>query len=326
MAQEDLINSDVYKNYDLVLLQEPFIDSYGNTKATKDWWVTYPSHHLTTDHPVCSVILVNANLDTNSWVQHSIPWSNDLTAIQFKGNTGTIDIYNIYNNCHHNETMEALDLHLQHWPASSVDSQNRYMLWCSDFNRHHLLWDEERNHHLFMAAARRAAVRLLKKVLAYRMLMILPKGTPTLEAKSTKSLTCPDNVFCSVNAEELVVICDMDPHLRGLGVDHMPILTTLELPLPRVPAPESRNFRMVDWVTFCEALVAQLINIPSPAPLTSEAGFQAAVSGLTEALQATIQDAVLLSKPCPHSKCWWSSKLSELKRKKNKLSSLSYWY
>ena len=73
-------------------------------------------------------------------------------------------------------------------------------------------------------------------------------------------------------------------------------------------------------------LAAWLIDIPSPAPLISEAGFQAAVSRLMEALQATIQDAVPLSKPCLHSKCWWSSKLSELKRKKNKLSSLSYQY
>ena len=68
----------------------------------------------------------------------------------------------------------------------------------------------------------------------------------------------------------------------------VPILTTLELPLPCVPAPELRNFKMVDWAAFHEALVAQLIDIPSPAPLTSEAGFQAAVSRLTEALQATI--------------------------------------
>ena len=174
VAQEDLINSDVYKNYNLMLLQEPFIDSYGNTKATKDWWVTYPSHHLTTDHPVCSVI---TNLDTNSWVQHSIPGSKDLTAIQFKGNTGTINVYNIYS-CHNDNTMEALDLHMWHQPASSVNAPSRYMLWCGDFNWHHPLWDEEHNHHLFMAAALWAADGLLEKVLAYRMLMILPKVPP----------------------------------------------------------------------------------------------------------------------------------------------------
>ena len=88
------------------------IDSYGNTKATKDWQVTYPSHHLTTDSPVHSVILVNAALDTNSWAQHSIPGSNDLTAIQFRGDTGTINVYNIYNDCLNDNTMDALDLHL----------------------------------------------------------------------------------------------------------------------------------------------------------------------------------------------------------------------
>ena len=70
----------MYINYDLVLLQEPYIDSYGNTKATKDWRVMYPSHHLTIDSPVCSIILVNTALDTNSWVRHSIPGFNDVTA------------------------------------------------------------------------------------------------------------------------------------------------------------------------------------------------------------------------------------------------------
>ena len=200
------------------------------------------------------------------------------------------------------------------------------MLWCSDFNRHQPLWDEERNHHLFMAAALWAADWLLKKVLAHGMLMILPKGTPTLEAKVTKNWTRLDNMFCSANAEELVVVCDTDPCLRGPGADHILILTTLELPLSRAAAPETRNFRMVNWVAFREALAAQLVDIPSPAPLDSGDGFQMVVSGLTGALQATIQATVLLTRPCPHSKHWWSRSLSDLKRKKNKLSSLSYQY
>ena len=90
----------------------------------------------------------------------------------------------------------------------------------------------------------------------------------------------------------------------GPGADHIPILTTLELPLSRVVAPETCNFRMVDWVAFHEALAAQLVDIPSPVPLVSETGFHMAVSGLTEALQATIQTVVPLSRSCPHSKHW----------------------
>ena len=43
VTQEDLINLEVYKQYDVLVLQEPFIDSYGNTKATRDWRVVYPT-------------------------------------------------------------------------------------------------------------------------------------------------------------------------------------------------------------------------------------------------------------------------------------------
>ena len=95
--------------------------------------------------------------------------------------------------------------------------------------------------------------------------MILPKGIPTLEAKATKNWTHPDYVFCSANAEELVVICDTDPCLRGLGADHVPILTTLELPLSRVAAPETRNFRMIDW-PFAKHWLPSLSTSP-PRPL-----------------------------------------------------------
>ena len=86
------------------------------------------------------------------------------------------------------------------------------MLWCSNFNRHHPLWDEDQNHHLFTASALQAADRLLEKITDHNMVMVLPKDIPTLEAKSTKNWTWPHNVFCSTNTEECIVLCDTDPH------------------------------------------------------------------------------------------------------------------
>ena len=100
---------------------------------------------------------------------------------------GIIDIYNIYNDCLNDNTMDALDLHLRCWPTASANALNRYTLWCGNFNRHHLLWDEEWNHHLFMAATLQAVDQLLEKVSAHGMLMILLKDTPMLEAKATKN-------------------------------------------------------------------------------------------------------------------------------------------
>ena len=42
VAQEDLINSNIHNNYDLLILQELFINMLGNTKATSRWRVVYP--------------------------------------------------------------------------------------------------------------------------------------------------------------------------------------------------------------------------------------------------------------------------------------------
>ena len=60
VVQEDLINSEVYKQFDVLILQEPFIDSYSNTKATCDWRVVYPTSFLSCSHAIHSVILVRS--------------------------------------------------------------------------------------------------------------------------------------------------------------------------------------------------------------------------------------------------------------------------
>ena len=122
------------------------------------------------------------------------------------------------------------------------------------------------------------------------------------------------------------MLCDTDPRQQGPGVDHVPILTTIELPTSRVTEPEFRNFRTVDWGAFRKELKTALVDIPPPAPLTSETAFQLAVADLTGALQSTIHAHVPPSKPSPHSKQWWSNHLSDLKRSKNKPSNLSYRY
>jgi len=59
VAQEDLINSQLHKSYDILMLQEPYIDGYGNTKAMQYWRVVYPMSHLVETSPLRAVILVN---------------------------------------------------------------------------------------------------------------------------------------------------------------------------------------------------------------------------------------------------------------------------
>jgi hypothetical protein len=120
-----------------------------------------------------------------------------------------------------------MDLYLEGNKQQVNVKEMDYMIWSSNFNRHHPLWDKERNHHLFTTRALREVEELLEKVADYNMSMILPKDIPMLEAMSTKNWTRPDNVFYSSNALETIATCNTDLRLRGPGTDHVPIITSL---------------------------------------------------------------------------------------------------
>ena len=85
-AQHDLLNPLIHKDWDIILLQELYIDSFGNTRANHHWRVVYPSSHLADTSAKCSIILVKTTLDTNSWSQVRLEGTNDITVIQ-----GTIE-------------------------------------------------------------------------------------------------------------------------------------------------------------------------------------------------------------------------------------------
>ena len=143
VAQEDLINSGVYKDYDVLILQEPYIDSYGNTKATSDWRVVYPTSFLSCTHPTRSVMLVKTVLDTNQWAQLSIPGTGDIAAIQMDTGNGKVTLFSIYDDCHHSDSLCALDGFIKTHQTMIQAGPSDHVFWCGDFNHHHPMWDEE---------------------------------------------------------------------------------------------------------------------------------------------------------------------------------------
>ena len=145
-----------------------------------------------------------------------------------------------------------------------------------------------------------------------------------MQSMATKNWTRVDNIFAMANTEESVVICDTDLRQRGPGTDHVPILTMLDISVPKVEEEGHRNFRTTDWDRFRQELEAQLGLIPGPCTLINESQFQKAVDNLTVALQKTIEAVVPLSRPSPHSHRWWSKELSQLKKEINQLASHSY--
>jgi hypothetical protein len=75
----------------------------------------------------------------------------------------------------------------------------------------------------------------------------------------------------------------------------------------------------VDWEYFKEVLEMALA--PAlPLPLASADEFQHMAQHVTHAIKSTIETCVLHSKPCPHSKRWWTHTLSNQCKQVSKLS------
>ena len=128
---------DIQRTYDILVLQEPYINAYGNTKATRDWWVVYPSSRLSDPALPRVVILVSSRIDTNRWAQLYIPGSWDLLAIQVTDRSFKLTIYDIYSNCNNSDAINLLGSHLSSLPQGPRAAGMTYRLWCGNFNHHH---------------------------------------------------------------------------------------------------------------------------------------------------------------------------------------------
>ncbi|KAH9055898.1 hypothetical protein EDB87DRAFT_1566819, partial [Lactarius vividus] len=92
-------------NINIIALQEPSINFLNKTIAAKDWTPIYPSTHDKHPDKTRSVMLVRGDILTENWEQLDFP-SRDVMVICIKEQWGTLTIFNIYNNCTHDNTVE----------------------------------------------------------------------------------------------------------------------------------------------------------------------------------------------------------------------------
>src|ERR1700761_1633887 len=109
-CQHDLISSArlAKRGIDLVALQEPAINNFGTTIASREWIPIYPSTHSNVPHKTRSIFLLRSNILTDQWRQIDFP-SSDVTVVQFSGEWGLALIFNIYNDCNSNDTVHQLE-------------------------------------------------------------------------------------------------------------------------------------------------------------------------------------------------------------------------
>ena len=117
---------------------------------------------------------------------------SDITAVRFKGTNGFLSIFNIYNEITNNDTLTCLDLFLDLNAPLVQPTNSDGVLWISDFNHHHPMWEEDSNEHLF--EPEEYISPLIDLLYKNDMLLALPKGIPTLQTP-TGNWTRPDNVW-----------------------------------------------------------------------------------------------------------------------------------
>ncbi|TRM60970.1 Endonuclease/exonuclease/phosphatase, partial [Schizophyllum amplum] len=91
-------NRPLHEEWDIICMQEQYMNSYDNIVANSRWRPVYPSRWSENRRRSRSLILVNTALDTNSWRPVEIPGTHDVTAIQLDTEAGKTTIFNIYND------------------------------------------------------------------------------------------------------------------------------------------------------------------------------------------------------------------------------------
>ena len=153
--------------------------------------------------------------------------------------------------------------------------------------------------------------------LLYKNEMVLapPKSIPTFQSMA-RSWTQPDNVWRCNTPDNPVARCDVIPAICPPLVDHLPVITILDLPFPRVDEPHMLNFRQANWIKVNEDLPA--------AKIRSKEQFILKVNELVSIIVEVLEDHLKKRHPSPFKHWWWTKELSQLKKQQNRPSSKAF--
>jgi len=316
----------VEDKYDVICIQEPYFDFQSLSRATGVWTSVYPSgFSRATDGPhPRALTLIHTRISTNSWVQVPVN-SLDIVAVQFTSDKGVLNVYNIYNDCSHSDTIRKLDVHMasrvvaRSGPSDvNIDTGD---IWLGDFNRHNPWWEDPSNSRLFTNRNLNEAQILIDLLSDYDMDLALPQYIPTI-VNSRGGNTRPDNVFISQDISNWIVKCNVLAD-RPPKADHFPIITHIDFLLSKPAKTQPWNFRATDWDQFRRELDIALRDIPISEQLHDAVQIDAAVLQLETAVLETMEKVVPKSNPTPHSKRWWTKDLDAARRKSRRAASLA---
>ena len=107
-------------------------------------------------------------------------------------------------------------------------------------------------------------------------------------------------------------------------MDHMPIISVLEMEPERSAHVEKYNFKLMDWDDFRKTLEMKLAMVQTVEEFMTEADLLEQITKLDAAIKETIKEQVPINKPSPYAKRWWTKNLTKMKKHKERLARLSY--
>ena len=93
--------------YDIVYIQEPYIDFLDNSQSSTIWKVVYPTRWTSSKDKVQAFVIIHPCLNTSSWYQLEVN-SADIVAICINIQAGLVIVINIYNDQNHHNTLYKL--------------------------------------------------------------------------------------------------------------------------------------------------------------------------------------------------------------------------
>ena len=315
IATEHLLNSKAPDDYDILAIQEPYIDFAGKSRARRQWYPIYPkTHYLDNSGRMRSMLLINKKIASETWAAIEVG-SPDVTGVKISTTRKDILIFNLYCDQNNSSAIMKTDLFLQERGRTNQrDGKTTSIIWVGDFNRHHPMWDDPKNSHLFTRHNLDEAQVLIHAITEQNLYMALPKHIPTLKVMASKNYTRTDNVFVSIDMHNALITCDTKPYDQPPRTDHMPIDTTIDLELRRNTEKMRYDFRAINWDKFNETLANKIQNQVLSTTLTCSADLFDRIDLLNRIINETIEEEAPTTRPTSYTKRWWTKEISKLRQ------------
>ena len=107
-------------------------------------------------------------------------------------------------------------------------------------------------------------------------------------------------------------------------MDHIPIITELDLEVNEWEEPPHPNFRLADWKAVRDTLMAKITALGPAQETGTHSKFYEQVRMLTQAISEVIDVSIPKGGMLPHKKRWWSPTLTTKRAEVRRLMRRAY--